>query len=146
MLYWLLCALPVSAIASVKDNQQPQVTISSIIVNRSNIFDATDNGQSDAASQLSATRLVAGSVNRFHRVTLESVILREAGIRPGDTISVADVAEVERRLRNLGIFASVAANLVTGESGVELHIATRDLSLIHISNSTRLGTISYAVL
>jgi len=143
MLYWLLCALPVSAIASVKDNQQPQVTISSIIVNRSNIFDATDNGQSDAASQLSATRLVAGSVNRFHRVTLESVILREAGIRPGDTISVADVAEVERRLRNLGIFASVAANLVTGESGVELHIATRDnFSLVGGISGSFLGGIA----
>jgi len=126
VLYWLILLLPVFGVASGSDNQHAQVVISSVIVNRSNIFDPSGNLQSDAASQQPGLRLIAGSVNRFHKVTLESVILREVGIRPGDTISVADVAQVERRLRNLGIFASVTANLVTGESGVELHIATRD--------------------
>ena len=142
VLYWMLCILPVPVMASESDNQQAQVVITAIIVNRSNVFDTPGSAQSDTNSQLPGSSLIAGNVNRFHKVTLESVILREAGIRPGDTISVADVAETERRLRNLGIFASVSANLVTGENGVELHIATRDnFSLVAGLSGSFLGGI-----
>ena len=132
--------------AAENDQQQAQVVISNIIVNRSNIFEASGNEpgnrKSGAESAPSALSLITSGVDRFHKVTLESVILREVGIRPGDTILVADVAEAERRLRNLGIFASVSANLVTGENGVELHIATRDnFSLVAGLSGSFLGGI-----
>ena len=142
VLYWLLFILPASGVAADNDKQQAQVVISSIIVNRSNIFEASGNEQSGAESPPSALSIMASGVDRFHKVTLESVIMREVGIRPGDTILVADVAEAERRLRNLGIFATVSANLVTGENGVELHIATRDnFSLVGGLSGSFLGGI-----
>jgi len=142
MLHWLLFILPASGMAADNDKQQAQVVISSIIVNRSNIFEASGNEQSGAESPRSALSIMASGVDRFHKVTLESVIMREVGIRPGDTILVADVAEAERRLRNLGIFATVSANLVTGENGVELHIATRDnFSLVGGLSGSFLGGI-----
>jgi len=142
VLHWLLFILPASGMAADNDKQQAQVVISSIIVNRSNIFEASGNEQSGAESPRSALSIMASGVDRFHKVTLESVIMREVGIRPGDTILVADVAEAERRLRNLGIFATVSANLVTGENGVELHIATRDnFSLVGGLSGSFLGGI-----
>ena len=113
----LLCA----GLAAAESEQQ--VLITNVIVNRSNIFDLDT-----AAAQGSTPRgqLLARNVNRFHKVTLESVILRVAGITAGDTIPLVEVDEIERRLRNLGIFASVEATLVATDDGIELHINTRD--------------------
>ena len=41
--YWLLVILPASGMAAENDQQQAQVVISNIIVNRSNIFEASGN-------------------------------------------------------------------------------------------------------
>jgi len=87
------------------------VVVDKIIVNRSNIF-ASANGQ--------PLPLVAAAINRFHKPTLESVILREIEVKPGDTVTPEDVVDFERRLRSLNIFASVSASLVTADEGVEL--------------------------
>ena len=101
---------------------EQQVVITDIIVNRSNIFALP----ADTTGPPVQGQRLAQTVNRFHKVTLESVILRAAGIDVGDTIPLVEVDEIERRLRNLGIFASVDATLVTTDEGVELHITTRD--------------------
>ncbi len=122
---WLLLVLtgagPAALMAQEPDTQ---VLISNVIVNRSNIFPSSTFNDDDRSPQ--SVRLLAAGVNQFHRITRESVILREAGIRPGDTITLSEVEEVERRLRRLGIFAAVSADLVTGDSGIELHISTQD--------------------
>ena len=141
VLCWLLCMPPVPVPAAQSDGEGQRVVISRIIVNRSNIFEAPGAEQSGTAPQPASAAMIAG-VNRFHTVTLESVILREIGISAGDTVSLADVAEAERRLRNLGIFASVATNLVTAESGIELYVATRDnFSLVGGLSGSFLGGI-----
>lgn len=113
----MICLLSANSLAIENDGQ---IVISDVIVKRSNIFAA---GNSDSVDP---QQRVAAGVNRFHKTTRESAVLREAGVGPGDTIAVADVAEIERRLRELGIFASVAVSLVTGANGVELHITTQD--------------------
>lgn len=139
VLFLALCGLLTVFDEVNADDSQAEVVISRILVNRSNIFDAS--AQNDS-SQQQALALIAGSVNRFHKTTLESVIRREAGIRAGDSITVADVAGVERRLRNLGIFASVTAKLATGESGVDLIISTRDsFSIVAGASGSYLGGV-----
>lgn len=142
MLSLLLCAL-ITVFDEVKaDSSKAEVVISRVLVNRSNIFDPSAQAERDAGSQQQALALLAGSVNRFHKTTLESVILREAGISAGDTITVAEVAGIERRLRNLGIFASVAARLATGEGGVDLIINTRDsFSIVAGASGSYLGGV-----
>ncbi len=131
----LLC-VDLSIASAIEDETEKRVEISDVIVNRSNIFDTSNIDAEDP--QL----LVAEGVNRFHKTTLESVILRESGVAPGDTISVEAVAEIERRLRDLDIFASVKAALVTGSNGVELHITTRDnFSLVAGATGSFLGGV-----
>lgn len=119
-----LFSKPASAQEITAEDNQQRVVISDVIVNRSNIFDADAINGNDPQQQ--TARLIALGVNRFHRTTREAVILREADVSSGDSITVAEVDEIERRLRVLGIFAAVEAKLVTGDDGVELHITTRD--------------------
>ena len=122
--------------AAQGSDSENQVVISNVVVNRSNIFETSDVAAGNPQ------QVVAITVNRFHKTTLESVILREVGVRPGDSIPVAEVDEIERRLRDLGIFASVAAALVTADTGVELHITTRDnFSLVAGATGSFLGGV-----
>ncbi len=122
--------------AAQASDSEIQVVISNVVVNRSNIFETSDVAAGNPQ------QVVAITVNRFHKTTLESVILREVGVRPGDSIPVAEVDEIERRLRDLGIFASVAAALVTADTGVELHITTRDnFSLVAGATGSFLGGV-----
>ena len=110
------------------------VVINKIVVNRSNIFDTSNSEQALSA----ATALI----NRFHKTTRESVILREIEVKPGDTVGPEDVVDFERRLRSLGIFAAVSASLVTADEGVELRIDTRDnFSLVAGASGSFLGGI-----
>jgi len=109
-----------------------------IVVNRSNIFEA---GAAQAQSGQSL-QLATSFINQFHITTLESVILREIGISEGDIVQPATVADVERRLRRLGIFATVEAELITTNEGVELHIDTRDnFSIIAGASGSFLGGV-----
>ncbi len=122
--------------AAQGSDSENQVVISNVVVNRSNIFETSDVAAGNPQ------QVVAITVNRFHKTTLESVILREVGVRPGGSIPVAEVDEIERRLRDLGIFASVAAALVTADTGVELHITTRDnFSLVAGATGSFLGGV-----
>lgn len=87
-------------------------------------------------------KLLASGINRFHKTTLESVILREIGVAAGDTLGAADVEDVERRLRQLRIFASVSARLITTNDGAELHISTRDnFSIVAGASGSYLGGV-----
>ena len=122
--------------APAEDQSTQQVKITSVVVNRGNIFDDSSLG---AQTRLPRLQNV---VNRFHKTTRESVILREAGVKPGDTVSVADIEDIERRLRRLGLFSSVSSSLVTTNDGVELRIDTRDnFSLVAGANGSFLGGV-----
>ena len=122
---------------SGEDQSTQQVTITSVVVNRSNIFDDSPLGATTRLPRLQK------EINRFHKITRESVILREAGVKPGDTVSVADIEDIERRLRRLGLFSSVSSSLVTTNDGVELRIETRDnFSLVAGASGSFLGGVS----
>ena len=114
----------------------PEVVVDRIIVNRSNIFDGP------VANPSSPVALAAVTINRLHTTTREEVILREIGVAPGDSLSLTDISDIERRLRALGIFSSVAARFVTANDGIELHITTRDnLSLVAGASGSFLGGV-----
>jgi len=123
--------------AAEADHSTERVVITAGIVNRSNIFTGQFLAESDQT-----TRLFRSGVNRFHKTTRESVILRELGVVPGATITVEEVADFERRLRQLGLFAAVSAKLVTADAGVELHISTQDnFSIVTGGSGSYLGGV-----
>ncbi len=98
-------------------------TVARIFVNRLPIFDS-------ARSFVRPARRLA---NALHKVTREETILSEIGVAPGELIEAADIAEIERILRRLDLFASVSVQLESGEipGSVDLHIRTRDrLSIV----------------
>lgn len=137
-----MCAIGLCLCAGIAgaelNSGQDQVTVTRVVVNRSNIFDLANKN----ASQPQAVQLIADNINSLHRTTRESVILREAGVAPGDKISVAEVANLERRLRNLGIFASVSTSLITADDGIELHITTQDsFSIVAGASGSYLGGV-----
>lgn len=111
------------------------VVICKVVVKNSNIFD----GQAASAS---AQQAVASGINRFHKTTRESVILREAGVKSGDSLSIRSIEDIERRLRRLGLFASASARLVTNNDCVELHLITRDnFSIVAGASGSYLGGV-----
>jgi len=129
------CAKPLQARNVADDTQTPQAEpaiLSSIIINRSNIFDE------DAA----AAWLL---VNRLHSITRESVIRREIWLQPGDPITSADAQELERNLRQLDLFARVRVTLVDSDSqpgSASLVIDTTDrLSIVASAGGSFLGGI-----
>jgi len=118
----------------VRDADQG-VQITSITVKRFNIFEGQQN-------KSQAFQLAAAGINRVHKTTHEAVILKEADVAVGDTITAVDVEDIERRLRKLGIFASVSAQLTTVDDGVDLQITTRDnFSIVAGASGSYLGGV-----
>lgn len=133
--------LQVSAVASEsgkpQDDLAEQFEVCRVVVNSSNIFDA----QATNKAQPGLQSVIMG-INRFHKTTRESVILREIGITERQTLSVAEVEDIERRLRRLGIFASVSATLYSNDGCTELRIASRDnFSIVAGASGSYLGGI-----
>ncbi|MEM7256623.1 MAG: hypothetical protein AAF404_04465, partial [Pseudomonadota bacterium] len=97
-------------------------TVTSLVVNRVNIFTA------DEAAANVAYRLL----NAAHRTTREQTIVQELGVTAGDVLDSDDAEALERQLRGLDLFASVSVRLVTeGEAAGALIVNTRDrLSIV----------------
>lgn len=92
-------------------------------------------------------RLLYRWVNRLHRPTTEKTIRQRLWSEPGDWLSLNDVAEIERNLRRLGVFADVAVREVDTADGAQdalkLKITTRDrLSLFPIVLPFSVGGIN----
>ncbi len=126
LLSWVL-ALCASGLAVADETR-----VSAIVINRQNVF--SDEQVRD--------RLIYRAANAVHHTTREQTILYQIGIEPGDRVSVEDVAQIERRLRELNIFASVSARLVEVDGRWQLHIDTRDqLTLIASASGQFVGGV-----
>ncbi len=109
-----------------------QKLVSAIVINRQNVF------SDDQVRE----RLGYRAANAIHAITRERTILRELGIEAGDRVSDDDVARIERRLRGLGIFASVNVRLVDEAGLWQLHVDTRDqLTLIASASGSFVGGV-----
>ena len=65
--------------------------------------------------------------NLLHIVTDEPVIRREVWMQPGDRVTPDEAAELERNLREFGLFGSVHTQLVpAGDGEQDLVVTTRD--------------------
>lgn len=77
----------------------------------------------DASAQTESIHISAIRISG-HRITRESVILREIGLHPGDTISTADTATLREqsrlRLVNLPVFTTVRIAWLPDSSGTGL--------------------------
>ena len=84
-------------------------------------------------------------INRLHIVTREHVIDREVWMKPGDKVSKGDIAELERNIRNLDLFAKVRVNAVPSQEqagGIDLIVETADrLSIVASAGGSFLGGI-----
>ena len=107
-------------------------TLSAVIINRQNIF-------------RESVQPVHQLINRFHRVTRESVIAREVWLQAGDPVTIADAQELERNLRDLDLFARVHVWLresVDQPGNTDLVIETSDrLSIVASAGGSFLGGI-----
>ncbi|MFM1872066.1 MAG: hypothetical protein RL398_1488 [Planctomycetota bacterium] len=134
MLRSLGAAIAVLSCASAQDAAVPQ-RLRGIEIVRQDVFG------SDYTEKYTLSRLV----NALHATTKRAVIARELWIGPGDPIDAATVAEIERNLRALGIFAEVKAELLPTESAdlVDLRITTKDkLSLSFGGGGSYVGGVS----
>jgi hypothetical protein len=118
-----------------RDTDDNRYTLTDIRVNRRDIFDAEVDG--------TAVRHVYRAIDALHVTTREKTILREIDLTPGQQLTRTEVAELERNLRALGIFASVSVRLVPlTDSSAELHINTHDrLSIVFGASGSFLGGI-----
>lgn len=112
--------------------QTEKFQLGKVTVNNRNIFD--DN----AASSLRF-------VNSLHRVTREHVIRREIWLKTGDEFDRQDLAEIERNLRRLDLFARVRVRTQASADQPEhtdLIVNTYDrLSLVANAGGSFLGGI-----
>jgi len=71
---------------------------------------------------------LAGLINSLHWQTRKEVVAREVWMQPGETITKAQAAELERNLRSLGLFAEVEVRLVPTslQDFVDLEVETHD--------------------
>jgi hypothetical protein len=125
----------VAAAAAAQDAAQAPLRLRSIEIVRQDVFGT------DYTERYFFARLV----NVLHATTREATIARELWVGPGDAIDAATVAEIERNLRSLGIFAEVTATLIPTDdpSHVDLRIATKDkLSLSFGGGASYVGGVS----
>lgn len=78
-----------------------------------------------------------------HWTTAESVVRREIWKRPGDVVTEAFAAELERNLRATGLFASAVVTLVPDGDECDLVVKTRDrLSISGGASGSFVGDIA----
>jgi len=99
--------------------QAQETTINSIEVETNPIFDPAD------AEKFLLYRLI----NWTHWTTKESTVRKELWLKDGDTYNDQDVREIERELRNTGLFATVDASAESGD----LNIDTSDLFSLRLA-------------
>ena len=90
-------------------------------------------------------RVLARLVNAVHWQTREEVVRREIWLQPGEPITAAQAAELERNLRATGLFAEVSVRLLaTGRTDeVDLEVTTRDrLSLFLGAGASYVGGVT----
>ena len=104
---------PLSVMAQASPDTSRIVT--AITIDRRNIFDATDGS-------FFGIRVV----NALHVPTRMPLIRRELLFRRGTPFDSALVAETARNLRRLGVFSSVKIDSVRTDSGLTVHVFTRD--------------------
>lgn len=93
-------------------------------------------------------RVIYRWINRLHRVTTPTTIRRLMWNNRGDWLDQKDVAEIERNLRSVGIFADVKVEALTpdvsaSEEDLSVKITTRDrVSLFPVVLPFSVGGIS----
>lgn len=88
--------------------------ISSVTLDRYSIFDRSDSGW------------IPRLVNSLHVTTRAPLIRREFLFARGEPFDSARVAETSRNLRALGVFRDVQIDTTATDSGVAVHVITRD--------------------
>ena len=113
-----------------------QYVLSDLVINRRDIF-------GPETAEANETPRLYRVIDALHVTTREKTILLETGLKPGQRVIASDVAELERNLRALGIFASVSVTLVpVDDNHAEIHIQTRDrLSVVFGAAGSFLGGI-----
>ena len=86
-----------------------------IVVSRADVFDSTE-----------VKSWLPRVVNGLHITTAEYVISREVLLKVGEPYDSLKAAETARNLRTLGIFRKVVLDTVTTDSGLVLHIGSKD--------------------
>ncbi len=113
-------------------SDSPTYVLDKVIINNQNIFD------SDAAR-------IYQLVNKLHWITRKKVIQREVWLDSGDTFNREDIAEIERNIRNLDLFARVRVVPESSESNpgkTNLLVNTYDrLSIVASAGGSFLGGI-----
>jgi len=110
----------------------PAPVLGNVTINNRNIYSET----ASTGYQL---------INRLHIVTREHVIRREVWMKPGESVSEGDVAELERNIRGLDLFARVRVNAIPSHEqpgGIDLIVETSDrLSIVASAGGSFLGGI-----
>ena len=86
-----------------------------IVVSRSDVFDSTE-----------VRNWLPRVVNGLHITTAEYVVSREVLLKVGEPYDSLKAAETARNLRTLGIFRKVVLDTVTTDSGLVLHVGSKD--------------------
>jgi hypothetical protein len=109
----LLCCSPQLAAAQFRSHDSlPRIT--AITLDRHSIFDRSDSSW------------VSHLVNSLHVTTRAPLIRREFLFHTGEPFDSARVAETSRNLRALGVFRDVQIDSSRSDSGIALHVVTRD--------------------
>lgn len=90
-------------------------TISSVTLDRRNVFEPSDGS-------FWGMRLI----NALHITTRPTFIRRELLFKAGEPYDSARVSETARNLRRLGVFSAVRIDTVRSDSGLAVHVFTRD--------------------
>jgi len=110
----------------------PSPILGDVTINNRNIYSKT----ASAGYQV---------INRLHIVTREHVIRREVWMKPGERVSKGDIAELERNIRDMDLFARVRVIALASKAqpgGIDLIIETSDrLSIIANAGGSFLGGI-----
>jgi hypothetical protein len=91
--------------------------------------------QARGAYDSTDTNCLTKILNFFHVTTKEQFIRNEIPVRVGEPYDSARVAEIERNLRALGVFKSVNIDTVRTDSGMVLHVVTRDVITAQLQES-----------
>ena len=110
----LALLLPAQVVAQQTVRSQPPI-ITAISLDNQNVFDSSDHS------------LPARIQNTLHSRTRASFIRREFLFHVGERYDSARVAETERNLRRLGTFKQVTIDSATSDSGVAIHVVTREI-------------------